>query len=290
MTYLIIPYYVGEYEMNNWMDAVSGVSLMKADPQNANNVSQVTSGVDWNIGGSIGFQGANVTGSLNAGVTIRNSTTFNISDCDVTNLSGCNGKNPMWRYTFKKPTQTSHWWGFYAKLSEPPILSRSNFQPVNQWIWRFDPSVRDNGWKYFTSLPVVRLAQSIGGTVVFWISNADPTHIWFNRSEEVLVPLTYPPVLVAPYNMEFSAAAQYKPLDINVARNWTASSNQAWCRVEPSAGTGANTRVYITVDTNETKASRNATITFKTADGKGTDTTAIFQAQYWGFYCPEFLM
>jgi hypothetical protein len=38
--------------------------------------------------------------------------------------------------------------------------------------------------------------------------------------------------------------------------------------------------VNITVDANATGASRTATVTFKTADGKGSDTMTVFQAQY----------
>ena len=273
-----VHYYVGEYEMNNFMDVYYGVTLMKSDPQNTNNVTEVTSGVEYTIGGSVGIEGSKASLGLDAGVTIKNETKISVSDAEVQNHSGSNENNAMWRYVFKKPTQTNYI--FYGKLSEPPLLSRSNFQPVNQWIWRFEPAVRDSGWKSFSSLPSVRLAQSIAAPVVFWIPNGEATQNLFPRSEWVNVPLAYPPLLVVPHDVSFGAAAGYKPQEIMVARNWTASSNQAWCRVEPSSGTGTNRQVYITVDTNATGASRTANITVKTVDGKGSDTMTIFQAQY----------
>ncbi len=276
-------FYVGKYTMNNWMDGLttqgSGVAVMAANPQNANNVTQVTSGVDWNIGGSVGFQGADVTGSLTGGVTIHNSTTVNVSDCTVGNSSMDNVNNAKWTYEFTKCAQTAYFG--YAGLSEPPVLSRSNFQPVNQWIWKFAPSVRDSGASSFKAKLDVDLIWSVGGQPYgFWIVDSPNHYTYAGGSWETTVPLSFPPLLVVTHNLDFSAAGQYKALDIAVSRAWTASSNQDWCQVEPTSGTGTNTRVNITVSPNTTGASRTATVTFQTADGRGRDTMTVFQAQY----------
>jgi hypothetical protein len=278
-----IDFYIGNYRMDNWMDSLtsqgSGVSLMAANPQNVNNVSQVTSGIDWNIGGSVGFQGKDITGSLNAGVTIHNSTTVNVSDCEVVNNAGDNVNNAKWRYEFKRAAETVYF--ATTRLSEPPVLSRSNFQPVNQWIWKFSPTVRDSNRKAFLSQLDVDLIETISGQPgAFWISGSIKHARFDGGSWKFEVPLTYPPLLVSPHYVDFSAAAQYKSKNIAVARNWTASSNQAWCRVEPAHGTGAETHINITVDANKTGASRTAKIKFKTIDGRGSDTMTVFQAQY----------
>lgn len=278
-----VLYYIGNYRMNNWMEglttAVSGVSLMKADPQNANSVTQVTSGVSWNIGGSIGFQGSQATGSLNAGVTISNSTTVNVSDCEVINNSLDNVNNAKWRYEFKKAAQTVYFG--YAALSEPPVLSRSNFQPVNQWIWKFSPAIRDANKNSFQSQFDVDLIWSVGGEPYgFWIAAPARHYTYAAWSWNFPIPLSYPPVLVAPHNLDFTAAGQFKALDIVVSRNWTVSCDQTWCHADPASGTGANAHVTITVDPNTSGARRTATVTYRTADGKGSDTTTIAQSQY----------
>ena len=276
-------FYIGNYKMNNWMNSLtyqnSGVSLMSANPQNANNVAQVTSGVDWNIGGSVGFQGTQVTGSLNAGVTIHNSTTVNVSDCTVGNNSMDNVNNAKWTYEFTKCAQTAYFG--YSELRVPPVLARSNFQPVNQWIWKFSPSVRDSGVTSFQTKFDVDLIWSVGGQPYgFWIVG-DPNHYTYaGGSWQSSVPLSFPPLLVVTHNLDFSAAGQYKATDIAVSRAWKVSSNQDWCQVDPVNGTGANTRVNITVVPNATGASRTATVTFETADGRGRDTMTVFQAQY----------
>jgi hypothetical protein len=276
-------FYVGNYKMNNWVDglttASSGVALMSSNPQNANNVAQVTSGVEWNIGGSIGFQGSEAAGSLNAGVTISNSTTINVSDCTVGNNSMDAVNNAKWAYEFTKCAQTAYFG--YTGLSAPPVLSRSNFQPVNQWIWKFAPSVRDSDARSFQSKFDVDLIWSVGGQpYAFWIVDPPDHYTYAGGSWQFAVPLSFPPLIVVPHNVDFGAAGQYKALDIAVSRNWTASSNQTWCVVDPLSGTGSNTRVNITVDPNATGASRTATVTFETVDGSGRDVMTVFQAQY----------
>ena len=278
-----IDFYIGNYRMNNWMDGLTsqgtGVSLMAANPQNVNNVSQVTSGIDWNIGGSVGFQGKEATGSLNGGVTIHNSTTVNVSDCEVVNNSGDNVNNARWRYEFKRAAETVYF--ATTRLSEPPVLSRSNFQPVNQWIWKFSPSVRDGNRKAFLSQLDVDLIETISGQPgAFWISGSIKHARFDGGSWKFEVPLTYPPLLVSPHYVDFTAAGQHKSRNISVSRKWTASSSQPWCRVEPASGTGASTHVNVTVDANKTGASRTAKIKFKTADGRGSDTMTVFQSQY----------
>lgn len=278
-----VYFYIGNYRMNNWMDGLtsqgSGVSLMTSNPQNANNVSQVTSGIDLNIGGSVGFQGKEATGSLNLGVTIHNSTTVNVSDCEVVNNSGNSVNNAMWRYEFRRAAQTVYF--ATTRLSEPPLLSRSNFQPVNQWIWKFSPSVRDGDRKSFLSQLDVDLIYTVSGSPgAFWIAG-NPQSLTYNEGPwKFEVPLTYPPLLVSPHYLDFTAAGQHKSRNISVSRKWTASSSQAWCRVEPAGGSGASTHVNIVVDPNKTGASRTAKIKFKTADGRGSDTMTVFQSQY----------
>lgn len=281
-----VHYYIGSYVMDNWMEglttATGGVSLMAAEPQNANNVAQVTSGISYNIGGSIGYQGGESGGvncGLNAGVTVSHSTTLNVSDCTVNNRSADNVNNASWSYDFKRADQSAKFG--YTALDPPPVLSRSNFQPVNQWLWKFSPSVRNANKNWFYSRFTAGLIQSIGGYPrIFWLAD-DASHYLFQGGEwKFEVPLSYPPLLVAPLNLDFSAAGQYKQMNLAVSRHWTASSNQSWLRVEPVSGAGVNPRVYVTVDPNTTGESRTAVITFATSDGKGSAATTVFQARY----------
>ena len=282
-------YYIGRYDMENFMDRLTGqggwVTLMAANPQNAIGVTQITSGIDWNIGGQVGFsvgtEGVEGTGSLSGGVTIQHSSTVSVSDCEVINNSGDEVNNAKWSYVFpKRSDQINYPW--YSGLTAPPILQQSAFQPVNQWIWKFSPEVRDDASNYsFKSTFSSGIVFSEGGDHLFIYTPLPPVHHTYGGSPYTFtIPLSFPPLLVVQHNVDFSAAAQYKSMDIAVARNWKAESDQDWCRIEPSSGTGSNTRVNITVDKNGTGASRTATVTFFLAAGAESDTMNVFQAQY----------
>lgn len=285
-----IGYYIGSYDMENFMHGMthqdSWVSLMTANPQNAIGVTQITSGVDWNIGGSVGFsvgteEGIEGTASLSGGVTIQNSSSVSVSDCEVNNNSGDEFNNAKWSYVFpKRCDQVNYVW--YSGLTPPPLLSRSTFQPVNQWIWKFSPEMRESASNdSFISIFKAYLIASEGGDHYLpWVADP-PKHYTYGGAPLVFqVPLSYPPLLVVPHNVDFSAAAQYKSMDIAVARGWRAESDQDWCRIEPSSGTGDNPRVNITVDENGTGASRTATVSFFLTVGAESDTMTVFQAQY----------
>jgi Putative binding domain, N-terminal len=280
--------YIGRYNMDNFMDELtseeSGVILLSANPENAVNVSQVTSGVDLTIGGSVGFsvgmKGPEGSASLSGGVTIHNSTTVNVSDCAVENNSIDKVNNAKWSYVFPRCTQINYIW--YSGLTDPPVLSRGNFQPVNQWIWKFSPEVRNAPLSSaFLSIFDFTLVASVGGDHLLpWIPLSPIHYTYTTKIIRVWVPLPYPPLIVVPQNEDFSKEAQHKSMDIATARDWRAESDQDWCRIEPSSGTGENLRVNITVDANETGKSRTAKLTFKLTDNTGSDSMTVFQAQY----------
>lgn len=276
-----VSYYIGSYKMNNWMQGMTsegaGVVLIPpASPQNANNTETVTSGVSFNIGGSLGFNGTNATGSLNAGVTITNSKSITVSDCTVVNNSGDSINNAKWSYEFKRAPQIVYF--DYTTFEEPPRLTRATFQPSNQWIWQFSPAVRTANKKTFFSQFDVQLIGSEGGQArTFWVADP-PTHNKYDSSWNFEVSLPFPPLLVAPHNLDFLTTpdAETQALDLAVARDWTASCSEAWCHVTP---TGSSTHLFVTVDRNTTKGlPRAAVITFKTKEGNGLDTTTVTQA------------
>ncbi|MDY0132418.1 MAG: BACON domain-containing carbohydrate-binding protein [Desulforegulaceae bacterium] len=274
-----VHYYVGKYSMNNWMEGLdfpgSGVSLMTAQPENANNKETVTSGVNWNIGGSVGFFGTSATGTMDAGVSITNSSTFTVTDCTLTNRSAEKTNNARWSYEFNKTTHTVS--VGKTEINTPTLLSRSNFQPVNQWIWKFSPDIREEKVNSFVSEFDVDLIQSVSGHLILpWVALDAQHNVFDGGLWTINVPLPFPPLLVAPHNLDFSAEGQYKTLNLAVARSWTASSDQDWCSVKP----GADSLVYITVDSNTTGEDREAEITYTTDDGNASDKTKVIQSRF----------
>lgn len=78
-------------------------------------------------------------------------------------------------------------------------------------------------------------------------------------------------------SIEISDAGGSSAISLTANKPWTASSNQSWCKVSPSAGEDAtNGRITITCDANTTYDARNCMVTFTCAEL--TKTVSVSQA------------
>ncbi len=185
--------YLGNVDLDIGLSGYDGntasVGLQQSSPETANNVAQVTTGVSWNVGGDVSFSKEGPAISLTGGVTISNSTTFNVQDCEVVNSSASRGNNAAWSYQFKR---CDTWAEIgYAHLYDPPKLATTTFQPVNQWIWRMSPSVRATRPPLHVKLGV-NLVSSTGKMTFIW--TAHPEHDVKSASWEYDVPFAFPPI------------------------------------------------------------------------------------------------
>ncbi len=157
--------------MNNYLNQPSYVGLVQSTPDTANNVTQVTSGVSWTIGGEVSVGSEGASGKLSAGVTISNSKTVNISDCTALNKSNDSGNNAHWVYQFNRCDSVSYFG--YAGVTDPPNLSITTFQPLNQWIWRMNNAVRQNRATMHVDF-TMGLVATTGMWDFMWVSH--PVH------------------------------------------------------------------------------------------------------------------
>lgn len=68
-------------------------------------------------------------------------------------------------------------------------------------------------------------------------------------------------------SVSFSDVGGGQSVLLTANKTWTASSNQSWCRVSPSAGESASSsRITITCEPNKTYDARNASVTFTCAE------------------------
>jgi hypothetical protein len=260
--------------------ANSGLILHRSSPENANGTQRVTSAVNYSFGGKVGYN--NVQGGLgdvSTGVSITNSTSYDISDVTVFNDSQSRFTNAAWRYLFKRMETVPYF--YYAGLTEPVALSLGNFQPIHQWLWQVAPALRESqdGRRFLTKLDIVALSSNGGRISNAPFVSGPATHREFRFAYTLPVNLRYPPLIYATRNLSYRAEAGVQSFDLSVARDWTASSNQPWCTVSPDSGTAVNPRVNVTVDANTTNADRFADVTFETADGKGQAVTRVFQSR-----------
>jgi hypothetical protein len=275
--------------VDDWTTPIAStgnVSLMATTPDSTSNVETVTSAINYNLGATVGFKGSSPVATLNGGASMTNSVSFNIQDVTVHNLSGADTNyNTKWNYVFARPSQTLAWDGIwpYGKLTAPTALSHETFQPVNQWIWRVDSSLRNSHPEFaFTTHFTVNLETAYGGVDGKYLDAFGITDISFETKPNdfyLYVPLNYPPTLVAPADMTFGAQGQTQLATLNVTGPWTASCDQSWCHVEASSGS-ATSNIHVTLDPNADGADRNAVITFMSQDGLSQDTTRVFQSQY----------
>jgi hypothetical protein len=295
-------YYVGSYTMSNSMMSQGNVTtdqslvLESSSPETNNTKTTTRSGISFNISGNVGFKAgastaqggslsSDINGSLTTGVTISNQKDVDTYDCTVENKSMSSGytDDALWLYTFNRPDQFG-WIIFFAHLNSPVKLSVNTFQPVNKWIWKLSPEVREGKKSYknvFKTNLTVENMITISGCSFAWIPTFGPYHGSKVSKFDDYVPLEYPPLIVAPsVNVTFSAAGQVKYMNASVSRDWSATSDQSWCQAVPATGKGNNTQLSITVDANTTGKERKATVTFAINGDKDKDTMTVTQSQY----------
>lgn len=273
---------------NNWIyqqeqgGAVIPAKLVKSSPENANGSTSVTSGFSWNMGGSLGFSGLGGTGSLSGGVSFSESQSFSISDCTVENNSSDDGKagHAEWIYRMADPSNgETHF--YYSDLNDAPLLARSNFQPVNRWIWEVD---RKGDKTQFQSEFIWTNGKSEGQVNCAWIKTEAAKHNnWETRRVSFFVPLKMPPLTVVDKSeLEFKKNGETQTVKLVSASEWQASSNAEWCEVTEKSGgaTGSSgVTLHITAAPNDGGANRETTVTIKAEDGS-TCTIKVFQSQY----------
>ena len=293
-TTAVIQNYMVEYGFDNWMvnidNAVNNsVVLKESKPDTTVGSSGFSSGISFSLGGSVGFSGLSGTGGISAGVSYSTSESQTVPDCQVQNESkgssnNITQQNAKWKYTFSRPLlKGGPYFAACNDFYDAPLASRSLFQPVNQWAWTVGPNERDKikGFK-FKFRWMTGYSYSAG--YAWWIkvageehhNNAAQEREFYVSLEDIMPPL------IAANNLDFSQAAGYKKLELGTFRDWTAESSESWCTLSRAAGTkeDADQGIYVDVSQNTTGVNREATITLKTKDGKGSSTVRVFQSRY----------
>ena len=272
---------------NYWQkDPGNGVvPLDKHAPQTANNVTTISSGVSWQMGGAMGFSGKSATGSLSIGAQFSHSESFSVSDVAVNDISGSEGKRYMaaWEYKFADPAN-GYSYPNYTDLKDAPLLARSNFAPVNQWIWSVPSDFSKTVTDFLSDFTWIN-GESWGAHNILYIPTKQATHQDYqNNSRIITVPIESPPLLaISPGQLEFGAAGDSQRITIVSALDWTATSNADWISVQETSGakTDSNGKsIHITAITNDSGENRKDTVTLRSTDGTELQTLTVFQSSY----------
>ena len=111
------------------------------------------------------------------------------------NNSSDDGKagHAEWIYRMADPSNgETHF--YYSDLNDAPLLARSNFQPVNRWIWEVE---RKGDKAQFQSEFIWTNGKSEGQVNCAWIKTEAAKHNnWETRRVSFFVPLKMPPLTV----------------------------------------------------------------------------------------------
>lgn len=283
--------YIVNYTFDNYpVDAdgkhVNAVELRTPSPETTVGSSGISSSVSFNFGGNVGFSGLGAAGGVSLGASYSSSESQTVPDCQVTNNSFASASSvtqnrAQWVYSFSRPVPDGRCAFGGTNMRDAPLASRNLFQPLNQWAWKVSSAQRDQvkGFKFsfkWTS------GYSRGESFVFGIKRRGVEHRDdYSAQTEFHVPFgaIYPP-LIAANALDFSRVAGYKKLTMATCRSWSATSDSAWCQLSRISGEMKDVDdVYVTVDENKTGQNREAYITLKTTDNKGTFKVKVFQAK-----------
>ncbi len=135
-------WFMSKYAMSTYITGYENnpnVTLITSSPATTSGVTTVASGTQYSITGTIGINKQGPSASVTGGVTFTDSRTISIPDVAVSNTSGSAVNDASWNFDLKGGTCSCK---CADTVCDVPVLSYSTFQPVNQWIWMIDSSVR----------------------------------------------------------------------------------------------------------------------------------------------------
>jgi len=123
-----------------------GVSIPSSSPKTANETTNVTSTMAWDIGGiasvNIGSKDSGAAFMLFAGVSFEKKTTYSIQDVGVVNRSSCDGANARFDYT----TNVVSTYNTGSNTMRPPAdLACNTAQFTHYWRWEINKPKLCNG-------------------------------------------------------------------------------------------------------------------------------------------------
>lgn len=134
--------YVDSYALTAWprafLNQIQNATLIQSSPPTTTGSREVTSSIGYSISGTVGFQQKDgLSGSVTGGMEVSTSQTIQIPDLTVDNRSNDEGNNARWLFTMPRSYGVED--GCRNSISQCVLLSRSTFQPLNQWLWRVVP-------------------------------------------------------------------------------------------------------------------------------------------------------
>ena len=212
------------YQYGNWMRYVKSenkidpavaekVDLWKFAPSNTNGSQNVSTGMNFSLGGSIGINKSGPSGGLSAGVSFSNSTSKAYPDITVTYRTD-NQKNPCWDYQTKDVA--FDWHVFTSNKHDiAPALARHTNTMNHQWMWKVKAPEDGQSFSFTTTISLetqncqmkkfmpgkyAKYTMECYGTKTFTINMVPPSRNKDNYSMSVTPPEGMSPEDIAGFN------------------------------------------------------------------------------------------
>lgn len=276
---------------------------VNSTPVGTNGKTTITSGLEFGIGGNVGFDGSGPTGGLSTNLSISSSQSVEVEDCALVNDCGHPYRHTAaWAYKFNDPiTGKNHVW--FCDVDAVP-LSRSNFQPVNQWIWRSTYDFRAGPELTYFSTVFSRTYGTGHGPAGYYGAMFDQAKYedWYTVARKLKTPMPLAPLIAADKGeIDFTSRGHSEPLTLISAKSWTLENKDAngddvkWCEVtlesqpvtsgdatldKSVVSSGYKGKVlHVETEGNDSGNSRSATLTFRAENGDKA-VVKIYQSQY----------
>lgn len=143
----IEEYYCSDLVTDCYLNINSNyVDIIRLSPPTTEGQTTITSGISWNLGGSVEVDKDGVNVTVQGGVSVENSREITVNAVSVYNESTDHGSNAKWEYAFKETESKFSFFSYgQVDLISSSSSAHSTFTPLNQWIWRVLPEGRPAG-------------------------------------------------------------------------------------------------------------------------------------------------
>ena len=212
------------YQYGNWMRYVksenridpavaSKVTLCEYTPDNKNGSQNVSTGMNFSLGGSIGINKSGISGGLSTGVSFSNSTSKAYPDILVTYRTD-DQKNPSWDYQTKDVAFDWHVFTSNKHDIAPALAIHTNTMN-HKWLWKIDAPEDGQTFSFTTTITLEtqncqmkkfmpgkysKYTMECAGTKTFTINMVPPSRNKDNYSLSVTTPEGMSSAEIAAFN------------------------------------------------------------------------------------------
>lgn len=173
----ICEWYADEVTLKTTPYNVAGMQIHRNSPETTTTSTTYSSGISWNLGGSVGYQAGAVKGDLSTGCSVSQSQSYSKEDVEIAN-NCVPGQQLEWTYTFKRATTSFN--PFYVagtSMHEGAASGRNSYKAGMDYIVSF-PEHTEAPWLMGELYVMLRTTAGKAGVRCAEDTKGMTTNIW----------------------------------------------------------------------------------------------------------------